>query len=267
MTSTYINYRETVTSADEFTRQLCREILADPETLPSSREYAEFILTLPIKVDGHGAGFTPEPERKSSTGGNRPTSSKTASPGELIGATERQINALINMGAKKLIGDAVVRHLTVDIPVQDIVDRATSGKFVTKGEASKGLDFLFRAGWKPREAAPVPASVPQTARKAPVTQDGMYHLGDRIVKVQKSRQGDRLYAKELVQVEGRRGETEFAFEYAPGLIGKLSAGDRMTLEEAKAFGKLYEWCCVCGTRLTDEKSIDAGIGPICGGRV
>jgi hypothetical protein len=266
MTLTGTDYRTTVTTADEFTRGIAHDILDTPGTLPEARAYAEFLLTLPIKHDGHGAGFTAEPNI-ARTGGMKATSTKPASKGELIGATDKQINALINMGSKKLIGDAIVRHLTADLRVQDIVDRATAGTIVTKGEASKALDFLFSAGWKPREAAaPKATSTPTATQPERVTEDGMYRLGDRIVKVQKSRQGDRLYAKELVQVEGRRGETEFTFEYAPGLVNKLTAADHMTLEEAKAFGKLYEWCCVCGTRLTDEKSIDAGIGPICAKR-
>jgi hypothetical protein len=266
MTLTGIDYRTTVTTADEFTRGIARDILDTPDTLPEARAYAEFLLTLPVKHDGHGAGFTAEPNT-ARTGGMKATSTKPANPGELIGATDKQINALINMGAKKLIGDATVRHLTADIPVQDIVDRATAGTIVTKGEASKALDFLFSAGWKPREAAaPKATSTPTAAQPERVTEDGMYRLGDRIVKVQKSRQGDRLYAKELVQVEGRRGETEFTFEYAPGLIGKLAAGDRMTLEEAKAWGTLYGTCCVCSATLTDEKSISLGIGPICAGK-
>jgi hypothetical protein len=262
--NTNIDYRETVKTVDLFTLGIARDILATPDTLPEAREYAEYLLTLPIKADGHGAGFNAEPEIKArrTGGGATATSSKPAKAADLIGATDKQISTLVNMGAKKLIGDAIVRHLTVDLKVQDIVDRATGGKFVTKGEASKALDFLFSAGWKPREAAPKPVSAPQTARKAPVTQDGMYRLDGQIVKVQKSRQGDRLYAKALL---GNEAEG-FYFEYAPGLVNKLSAEDRMTLEEAKAFGKLYEWCCVCGTRLTDEKSISLGIGPICAGK-
>jgi hypothetical protein len=40
----------------------------------------------------------------------------------------------------------------------------------------------------------------------------------------------------------------------------------MSLEEAKAFGRLYGVCVRCGATLTDEQSIEAGIGPVCAGR-
>jgi hypothetical protein len=261
--NTNINYRKTVTSVDQFTLGIARDILATPDTLPEAREYAEYLLTLPIRADGHGTGFSPEQGTHRSAAGWNSTSTKAANPADLISATDKQINALINMGSKKLIGDATVRHLTADLRVQDIVDRAVAGTIVTKGEASKALDFLFPAPWKPREAAPKPVGTPKAAQSERVTEDGMYRLGDQIVKVQKSRQGDRLYAKALL---GNK-EEGFYFEYAPGLVNKLTAGDRMSLEEAKEFGALYNWCCVCSTRLTKESSIAAGIGPICGGRI
>lgn len=89
-------------------------------------------------------------------------------------------------------------------------------------------------------------------------EDGMYVLGERIIKVQEARNGSgNLYAKELI---------DGSFEYVPGLIRKMKDARRMTLEEAKAYGKLYGVCCVCGRDLTDEASIAAGIGPICAGK-
>ena len=98
---------------------------------------------------------------------------------------------------------------------------------------------------------------------APVTQDGIYRLGDVIVKVQVAVNGSgNLYAKRLV-VDGDHG----SFVYEPGLIRRLSATDRMSVEEAAAFGKLYGFCIQCGRTLTDETSIAAGIGPVCAGRI
>ena len=88
--------------------------------------------------------------------------------------------------------------------------------------------------------------------------EGMYRKDSIIYKVQKAVHGSgRLYAKALI--DGR-------FEYASGMVYKLAPSDQMTLEEAKEFGALYGICCVCGRLLTDETSIEAGIGPICAGR-
>lgn len=80
-------------------------------------------------------------------------------------------------------------------------------------------------------------------------------------KVQMS-SNDRLYAKRLNQLTGR-------FEYIQGGIRRIEGGKDprpLTLEEAKKFGKLYGICQRCGATLTDETSIENGIGPICAGK-
>lgn len=100
--------------------------------------------------------------------------------------------------------------------------------------------------------------------KAPL-QDGIYKLGEDIYKVQKAHYGSGyLYAKRLVFKPGTDEKPRFVFE--KGAISKLSPENRMTLEEAKAFGALYGFCCNCGRILTDEQSIEDGIGPICKGK-
>lgn len=112
---------------------------------------------------------------------------------------------------------------------------------------------------------------------------GMYRMDETIYKVQVAVHGSgHPYAKRLTatdycrecgthKVDHEAEEHEFkikwVFDYAPGAIHKLQAEHRMTLEEAKEFGALYGTCCVCGRTLTNETSIEAGIGPVCGGRV
>lgn len=88
--------------------------------------------------------------------------------------------------------------------------------------------------------------------------EGMYRRDGGIFKVQHAVHGSgHLYAKRL---------TENGFTYAPGMLSALRPEDKMTLEEAKEYGTLYGMCCVCGRTLTDEDSIAAGIGPICGNK-
>jgi hypothetical protein len=98
-------------------------------------------------------------------------------------------------------------------------------------------------------------------RTGPVT-EGMYKVGERIFKVQKAVHGSgHLYAKELIT-----DQDGSSFAYAPGIIRTLTLGDKMTIEEAKEFGALYGTCCVCARTLTNETSIEAGIGPVCAGK-
>lgn len=103
-----------------------------------------------------------------------------------------------------------------------------------------------------------------------VTEPGMYRTaaGD-IFKVQASRDdATRLYAKQLTPIGGQRlTETDdtvrFEFAYVAGAIKSLTPADRMSLDDAKAFGIRYGVCCVCGAPLKDATSVARGIGPVC----
>jgi len=87
------------------------------------------------------------------------------------------------------------------------------------------------------------------------------HLVDGVVyKVQRAVHGSgRLYGKRFDEMTKR-------FVRDPKAMRLLSVDTLMPLEEAKRFGKLYGMCMVCGRTLTDETSIERGIGPICEGR-
>lgn len=96
-------------------------------------------------------------------------------------------------------------------------------------------------------------------RQVQVTEVGMYRTEDQeIYRVQESRQTGNLYAKHLLVGGG--------FEYESGAIFNLKPSDKMTLEEAKAYGVATGQCCVCGAFLTDENSVREGIGPVCASR-
>lgn len=89
--------------------------------------------------------------------------------------------------------------------------------------------------------------------------EGMYRVGDDIFKVYRTRETNRLVTKTL---------TEDGFEYT-GMkpLSFITAEHRMTLDEAKAYGKVTNTCCVCSRKLTKESSILDGIGPVCAGKV
>jgi hypothetical protein len=94
-------------------------------------------------------------------------------------------------------------------------------------------------------------------------EDGIYQKEGVIYKVIMAIYGSgHKYAKKLVQKSD--GSWHFVFESKA--ISLLTPEDRMTLENAKAFGKLYGICCSCSRQLTDETSIEEGMGPICRGK-
>ena len=99
---------------------------------------------------------------------------------------------------------------------------------------------------------------------AHTTKDGFYKKGETIFKVQFAVHGSgNLYAKKLIVSQFGHA----TWEYAPGAITTLYEDDRLTLEAAQVFGRLYGVCGVCGRTLTDEGSIAAGIGPVCASRL
>lgn len=114
------------------------------------------------------------------------------------------------------------------------------------------------------------APAPAAATHLGITEDGMYRTADgTIYKVQHAVHGSgRLYAKRLQVTDHGDGEpATVTFDYAPGAVHTLTPDDRMTLDQARAFGALYGTCIRCGRTLTDDDSIAAGIGPICAGKI
>lgn len=105
---------------------------------------------------------------------------------------------------------------------------------------------------------PRKSNAKQSEAKAEEITEGMYKLNDRIFKVYMNRAETCLLVKELI---------DGSFEYLGSAQWKLPKGaSRMTLDEAKAYGRLTGTCCQCGAKLTDETSIANGIGPICEGK-
>ena len=90
-------------------------------------------------------------------------------------------------------------------------------------------------------------------------EEGFYEKDGEIFKVQIAVHGSgKPYAKRFVEDEGTTG-----WVISPGMALRLEEEDRIDLERAKELGHLYGICFRCGRTLTDESSIEAGIGPVC----
>jgi len=113
---------------------------------------------------------------------------------------------------------------------------------------------------------PYPQKQPEKRRgsEIKVSRDGIYY--DRelntLYKVQWNQDRTRLFAKVGVEIGGKKLE----WDYRPGLIYRLQPEWQLTFEEAKEFGALYGQCIRCGRELSNEKSIEQSMGPICSGR-
>jgi len=92
-------------------------------------------------------------------------------------------------------------------------------------------------------------------------EDGIYKIDGQVRKVYHTVHGNNT------QVAKAWDEDSRSFEYVGkrGLKG-LTPAHKMTLAEAVEFGSIYGICCNCSRTLTDEHSIEAGIGPVCAKR-
>ena len=144
---------------------------------------------------------------------------------------------------------------------------------MTRREASAAIDQAMDNNKQLRtELATLGADVrPVRERRTAFVSTGMYRVGERIFKVLPSRESERHYAKELVGFHWEDGRpvgegSALKFQYAKGAMALIGEEHRMSDEEAREFGRLTGACVVCGKLLTDPKSIEAGIGPVCAGK-
>lgn len=161
------------------------------------------------------------------------------------GATDKQLEWLVKMHNVK----------AENAQVDAITAKAVAKEFVSFDEAKLALDYVFN-----KSVAYRARKVTVTAKSGKVTEDGYYRKDGTYYKVQIAKNGSgNLYAKVWDAECG-------SWEYTPGAINKISADDKLSVEEAGEFGKLYGVCIRCTRPLTDEESIAAGIGPICAGK-
>jgi hypothetical protein len=202
-------------------------------------------------------------------------------------ATDKQVNFVCSLADQKLPADEA-RAVKLD---------AVNGRW-GKRSISEQIAKLKAITSRPDGYGPVaaeraenPTESDAAAQTLADLEAGMYRLGDEIYKVQRNvvqGDGSKAYAKcltaqdECRECDGaevyhnsdtgysslpHKFSPKWKFEYVQGAIHRIRPEMRMSLDEAKAFGKVYGTCCVCGRTLTNETSIEEGIGPICGGRV
>ena len=137
--------------------------------------------------------------------------------------------------------------------------RGSMGQRVRSGGtlSANMVEAILRIGAEQAEVRTNSGVVAQTPQRV---DEGWYMVGETPWKVQRAVNGSgNLYGKRL---------TADGWVYVPGGLKVIASdGQRMTVEQAQAYGRLYGVCAVCGRTLTDETSIANGLGPICQGRL
>lgn len=150
------------------------------------------------------------------------------------------------------------------------LERLTAERQVSAAAASADLDTLRQWLAAGADRGQVSALIERlkgpprrkAAESAVDVQIGMYVSDDVMYRVYKARGGSHLLVKRLDGGDA----VGWAYTYvgnAARVLPRLSGLRRLTLEEAKGWGKRTGTCCVCAAHLTDGESVDKGIGPVC----
>lgn len=123
-------------------------------------------------------------------------------------------------------------------------------------QASSMIDYLLGTVKSARSAARKSEAIERTSSLEP----GIYRVQGRIVKVQAAKSTGNLYGSLLNETTGK-------YEYMPGALRHVTAADRLTLEDAAEVTRRIGRCCVCCRTLSNPESVDAGIGPVCAGKL
>lgn len=129
-----------------------------------------------------------------------------------------------------------------------------SDKIVTTREASAIIDWL--------------KALPRKEATAVRLEVGVYENANGVFIVKRTRDGQRLYAKRLIEINSDRLNeagrfVHIEFEYAPGAIRDLRPEHKMSLEKAEQLAIRYGKCIVCGHGLKKGTSVARLIGPVC----
>jgi len=131
------------------------------------------------------------------------------------------------------------------------------GGYVEAGEGWLGKSDAGKWGAEHAEACPEQVKIVTPAE----LEAGMYRNDRGIFKVQRAVHGSGLMTAKRLDVEAQR------FVYQGLATRFVTHADRMSVEQAVEFGRIYGFCVRCAATLTDEESIERGMGPVCAEKV
>lgn len=157
---------------------------------------------------------------------------------------------------------ALPKDADPDIP--EVVAKSTRyGKYNRPGRCAscghvvgqdEGYYFLAADGrWGVHHKAGECSTEPVPTASQVTLEPGLYEYNGQIILVYKTR-NDRLAGKVK---QGR------SFRYQQGAVALAGLGNPVTAAYAAAYGHQYDHCCACGRDLEDDRSTQAGYGPVC----
>lgn len=180
-----------------------------------------------------------------------------------MNTTPKQMDFIISLGKelRELAGDDDDRNTAVNA-LGAVAKGAQMGK-LSVPQSSEFIDALIaqRDEWRRTRSHSPQNGEPKASDPDP----GMYRGEDgTIYRVYLGQKSGYMLVKQLVGND----TTGYEYSYLGRAAYRLPADAKpLPLEEAKAFGRMTGTCCVCARRLDNPESVDAGIGPVCAGRM
>jgi hypothetical protein len=127
---------------------------------------------------------------------------------------------------------------------------------MTGDQASKWITWLFKQPFANRKGG-APAQAQARAEAPSVSTEGIYRFTDgSVYRVVESKRNPGRFVAKMVTAHG--------WEWAKGMIFKLTAEMRMTPEQIAEFGIRTQVCAQCSRGLEDPISKKIGLGTKCG---
>lgn len=195
-------------------------------------------------------------------------------------ASDRQVNFLDAL-SKEMVSlalravneglDGAQEYADAAAAVVDSLAGYSARGDLTKGNASKAIDHIvdsnrkLKAKLQEHKSATLKSAYTPAAVGAKRDLDaGVYKNADgSVFRVYLGQQSGQMLCKEVVMGATKDDAAKFIYK---GLADRFVTGDKLPLDEAKAWGKATETCISCGRRLDVPESVDAGIGPVCAGK-
>jgi hypothetical protein len=161
----------------------------------------------------------------------------------------RWMSAPVSEGRKNFIRTLLVER-EVDQALRDEIF-ASAAAGMTAGQA---IGFIETLKGKDRKAG---QERPARNDSVTVTEEGFYLFENEAYKVQRTKDGQRLYAKKATA-------TDWDYDAGKGVVFRLTPEMMMSAHQIAEFGKNRGFCVVCSTGFERYISTQLGIGPSCG---
>lgn len=181
-------------------------------------------------------------------------------------ATEKQVSYIHSLlDERDLFASPVFFDRVNAMDVQELENYiATLKRQAERLSKRIASEWISRLADLPRKSRP---AQPSNRGDLP-SEAGMYRAtGGTIIRVYLGQRSGKLLVKQVIGDK----DSGYGYEYVGAVEGRgrgIATGAKpLSLEEAKEWGKMTGHCCVCARRLDVPESVEAGIGPVCAGRL